>query len=39
MSGYGAERDIDRGRQAGFDAYLIKPVDSAVLRRELASGS
>jgi signal transduction histidine kinase len=37
MSGYGGERDIARGRQAGFDAYLVKPVDPGLLRRELGT--
>jgi two-component system CheB/CheR fusion protein len=36
MTGYG-EEDDHRGRAAGFDAYLIKPVKEADLRRALAS--
>jgi CheY-like chemotaxis protein len=36
LSGYGAEADQRRGRQAGFDDYLVKPVDLADLRRLLA---
>ena len=27
MSGYGSPEDIEAGMQAGFDAYLVKPVD------------
>jgi len=32
MTGYGAERDRARGMEAGFDAYLVKPVDPDALR-------
>jgi CheY-like chemotaxis protein len=32
MSGYGSERDRLRGIEAGFDAYLVKPVDPDALR-------
>jgi CheY-like chemotaxis protein len=35
MSGYGEEEDRERGRQAGFDEYLIKPLDFARLREIL----
>lgn len=31
MTGYGSQGDADRGAKAGFDAYLVKPVDAAVL--------
>ena len=36
MSGYGGERDVARGSEAGFDAYIVKPADISVLRPELA---
>jgi signal transduction histidine kinase/CheY-like chemotaxis protein len=36
MSGYGSQEDADRGTQAGFDAYLVKPVDAAVLSELIA---
>jgi signal transduction histidine kinase/CheY-like chemotaxis protein len=35
MTGYGQPEDRRRALQAGFDAYLIKPVDPAVLSRLL----
>ena len=31
MSGYGREEDLRRSREAGFSAYLIKPVDAEAL--------
>lgn len=33
MTGYGSEEDINRGKLAGFDAYLVKPVDMGALQR------
>jgi signal transduction histidine kinase/ActR/RegA family two-component response regulator len=36
MTGYGQPEDRRRALQAGFDFYLIKPVDPAVLSRLLA---
>jgi DNA-binding response OmpR family regulator len=36
LSGYGQERDIRHSSDAGFDAYLIKPVDATALMRLLA---
>jgi PAS domain S-box-containing protein len=33
MTGYGSEEDINRGKLAGFDAYLVKPVDLGALQR------
>ncbi|HYC42000.1 MAG TPA: ATP-binding protein [Noviherbaspirillum sp.] len=33
MTGYGSEEDINRGKLAGFDAYLVKPVDLDALQR------
>jgi CheY-like chemotaxis protein len=35
LSGYGLERDIDSALVAGFDAYLVKPVDRQQLRASL----
>ena len=31
LTGYGSRDDIERGRQAGFDHYLVKPVDMSAL--------
>jgi CheY-like chemotaxis protein len=36
LSGYGAERDAQEALVAGFDAYLVKPVDRAQLRASLS---
>jgi signal transduction histidine kinase/CheY-like chemotaxis protein len=36
MSGYGAERDAHAALVAGFDAYLVKPVDRNQLRASLS---
>jgi signal transduction histidine kinase/ActR/RegA family two-component response regulator len=36
MSGYGAENDISRGLQSGFDAYIVKPADPDEVAREIA---
>jgi len=36
MSGYGAERDIEAGKQAGFDAYIVKPADIDAMRAEIS---
>ncbi|MEO8017996.1 MAG: ATP-binding protein [Pseudomonadota bacterium] len=36
MSGYGGEQDVTKGVEAGFDAYLVKPVELAALRAEIA---
>ena len=36
LSGYGMDEDIERSRQAGFVAHLIKPVDFHQLERTLA---
>jgi len=33
LTGYGQPADLQRGKQAGFDAHLIKPVDFALLRK------
>ena len=37
MSGYGAERDAKAALVAGFDAYLVKPVDRNQLRASLSA--
>jgi PAS domain S-box-containing protein len=37
LSGYGAERDAQEALVAGFDAYLIKPVDRNQLRASLSA--
>jgi CheY-like chemotaxis protein len=36
ITGYGSKEDAQRGQQAGFDAYLVKPVDAAVLNELIA---
>ncbi len=36
VTGYGQESDRVRGREAGFDHHLVKPVDLDALRRLLA---
>jgi signal transduction histidine kinase/CheY-like chemotaxis protein len=36
MSGYGADADVAKGVEAGFDAYIVKPADIAALRPEIA---
>jgi len=37
LSGYGMDRDIMRGREAGFSAHLIKPIDIQSLDTALAA--
>jgi PAS domain S-box-containing protein len=37
ISGYGAERDAHEALVAGFDAYLVKPVDRNQLRASLSA--
>ncbi|MDB5947829.1 MAG: putative histidine kinase, hybrid [Ramlibacter sp.] len=37
MSGYGHERDMANAMVAGFDAYLVKPVDRLQLRASLSA--
>jgi CheY-like chemotaxis protein len=34
-TGYGSPADIQRGREAGFDAYLVKPLDISELHHWL----
>jgi len=38
MSGYGADRDVTNGLEAGFDAYIVKPADLDAMRSEIAKG-
>ena len=35
LTGYGRDYDMERSREAGFDRYLVKPVDAMELRRTL----
>jgi len=37
MSGYGSDEDRAEARDAGFDEYLVKPVDLGLLRERLRS--
>jgi DNA-binding response OmpR family regulator len=37
LSGYGQERDRNDALMAGFDGYLVKPVDRAQLRASLSA--
>lgn len=36
ITGYGSQGDAERGAQAGFDAYMVKPVDAAILSELIA---
>lgn len=36
LTGYSRSSDRERGREAGFDAYLVKPVDPHQLRQALS---
>jgi CheY-like chemotaxis protein len=36
-TGYGSPEDYRRGREAGFDAYLVKPADLSEMNRWLAA--
>jgi two-component system, chemotaxis family, CheB/CheR fusion protein len=36
ITGFGAEEDIRRGKKAGFDFHLVKPIDFHELRTVLA---
>jgi signal transduction histidine kinase len=36
ITGYGSQGDAERGAQAGFDAYMVKPVDAAILTELIA---
>jgi len=37
LSGYGQDSDVTQGLAAGFDAYVLKPIDAQKLRRLLVS--
>ncbi len=39
LTGYGQPEDVERGRHAGFDTHLVKPVDYAELSRFLQRNS
>jgi len=39
MTGYGSDEDRAAGKDAGFDEYLVKPVDLDILRERLGSKS
>jgi PAS domain S-box-containing protein len=39
LTGYGAEEDRRRSREAGFDVHFVKPADPDALLRVLATGS
>jgi signal transduction histidine kinase/CheY-like chemotaxis protein len=39
LTGYGSPRDRERAKEAGFDAYLVKPVDRDVLERALSAAA
>jgi CheY-like chemotaxis protein len=39
VSGYAAEEDRRRGREAGFDHHLAKPADPSALQRMLEARS
>jgi len=36
ITGYGSQGDAERGTQAGFDAYMVKPVDAVLLAELIA---
>ena len=36
ITGYGSQGDAERGAQAGFDAYMVKPVDATILTELIA---
>jgi signal transduction histidine kinase/CheY-like chemotaxis protein len=38
LTGYSRSRDRERGQEAGFDTYLVKPVDPGHLRAAIAAG-
>ena len=38
LTGWGQEEDRQRSKEAGFDAYLVKPVDFDLLDKLLAVG-
>ena len=37
LSGYGQESDVAAARRAGFDAYLVKPLNAQQLRASLSA--
>jgi CheY-like chemotaxis protein len=39
VTGYGTDKDIELGREAGFDAHLVKPVDPGEIERLMTGWS
>lgn len=39
LTGYGQDSDRERGREAGFDAFLVKPVEIEEMKAALSGGS
>jgi PAS domain S-box-containing protein len=39
ISGWGQEEDRKKSRDAGFDGHVVKPMDSATLKRQVAEAS
>lgn len=39
ITGYGQEEDLQRSKEAGFDAHLIKPVETTDLKAQLAEAA
>lgn len=39
ITGYGQEEDLQRSKEAGFDAHLIKPVETTELKAQLAEAA
>jgi signal transduction histidine kinase/ActR/RegA family two-component response regulator len=39
LTGYGQAEDIERAREAGFDAHMVKPVDLDALERVIAGAN
>ncbi|MBX3448652.1 MAG: PAS domain S-box protein [Planctomycetaceae bacterium] len=39
ITGYGQEEDLQRSKEAGFDAHLIKPVETTDLKTQLAEAA
>lgn len=37
LSGWGQDEDVERSREAGFDAHLVKPVEAAALEALLTA--
>jgi len=37
VTGYGAEKDVEVGREAGFDAHIVKPADLSEIEKLFVS--